>query len=322
MNREELAERRGVSAATVKAWEQGRRKLGGVTGDAFQELKGELRIAGADPRLLRMLDSALIADRMLAGLDTADPERHPLAVMVPDRAVTELLAWPINGQVPRQLAGTPADLDIRPGEARAITGSLRAMAERAAGPGERASMVRRQAGYLLATAGDVDAVRWAAESRARDLRSADLGEWSPAWPVARTAAIAATAADDLDPLHSFIDRGLSSDQTVGANLNYWSYWVGDLPYAWACDADMATDDQWEGGRLLNTLIAGVEHAPYRDLCAHTLWALLLSRRWLADSGPERRRAIEAAVTRALDTQEFTESARQKLSEVHFLVRRT
>lgn len=35
---------------------------------------------------------------------------------------------------------------------------------------------------------------------------------------------------------------------------------------------------WDGTLLLGTLLRGIVHAPYRDLSAHTLWALLLLRR--------------------------------------------
>jgi len=84
-------------------------------------------------------------------------------------------------------------------------------------------------------------------------------------------------------MHRFIDQGLSDDRLISANLNYWAYWAGEYPALWNGDSAMtqASDDLWSGTRLLGTLLRGIVHAPYRDLCAHSLWALLLHHRQLA-----------------------------------------
>src|SRR5258708_6158521 len=94
MTQEELARRLDVWLTTVQAWEQGRKPLVNVPFTRLQTLRRELRAAGADPGLLQLWDEALQVDVMLAALDTCDPERHPLALVVPDRMTTELLAWP------------------------------------------------------------------------------------------------------------------------------------------------------------------------------------------------------------------------------------
>jgi hypothetical protein len=78
-------------------------------------------------------------------------------------------------------------------------------------------------------------------------------------------------------------------------------------------------DTWHGTPLLGTLLRGIVHAPYRDLCAHTLWALLLLRRhWL--TSPQQLPAIKAAVNHALQAGALAPSARQRLEQVSYLTR--
>jgi transcriptional regulator with XRE-family HTH domain len=323
LTQEELAERLQVSPTTVQAWERGRKPLVNMPFARLQNLRRELDAAGTDPGLLHLWDQALHADLMLAALDTSDPGRHPLAQVVPDRTATELLSWPISGQLPSQLAKTNAVLPVGRGELAAVTAALREAADRAGGDGERSSMLRRQVKFLLAKAGDPVARQWAADAELGDLRlPGDLRHWTPRWPVARSAAIAAAASGDLDPLHRFIDQGLSDDRLVSANLNYWAYWAGEYPALWNGDSAMtqAGDDIWSGTRLLGTLLRGIVHAPYRDLCAHSLWALLLRQRQLAD--PKRRPQIQSAVSQALHAGGLAPPARQQLEQVDYLVRST
>jgi hypothetical protein len=143
--------------------------------------------------------------------------------------------------------------------------------------------------------------------------------WTPRWPVARSAAITAAQAGNLDPLHRFIDQGLSDDCLVSANLNYWAYWVGEYSAPWNGDSAMTSDEEWTGTRLLGSLLRGIVHASYRDLCAHSLWALLLVQRQLAAS-PQWQPQIRSAVTQALDAGCLADSARQRLEQVNYLVR--
>jgi transcriptional regulator with XRE-family HTH domain len=322
LTQEDLAERLQVSPTTVQAWERGRKPLVNMPFARLQNLRRELDAAGVDPGLLWLWDKALDADVMLAALDTPDPERHPLAQIVPDRTATELLSWPISGQPPRQLAKTNAALSVGRGELAAVTAALREVADRAGGDEERPSMLRRQVKYLLAKTDDPVAQQWAADAELSDLRSpGDLRQWTPRWPVARSAAHVAAAAGDLDPLHRFIDQGLSDDRLISANLNYWAYYSGEYPVPWSGDSVMtqAGDDVWSGTQLLGTLLRGIVHAPYRDLCAHALWALLLRQRQLA-AAPKRRSQIKSAVSQALQAGGLAPSARQRLEQVDYLVR--
>jgi transcriptional regulator with XRE-family HTH domain len=324
MTQEELAERLQVSPTTVQAWERGRKPLVNMPFARLQNLRRELDAAGADPGLLWLWDKALHADVMLAALDTPDPQRHPLAQVVPDRTATELLSWPLSGQLPRQLAKTSAVLPVGRGELAAVTAALRDVADQAGGDGERPSMLRRQVKFLLAKTDDPVARQWAADAELGDLRSpGDLRQWTPRWPVARSAAHVAAAAGDLDPMHRFIDQGLSDDRLILANLNYWAYWAGEYPALWNGDSAMtqADGDVWSGTRLLGSLLRGIVHAPYRDLCAHTLWALLLHQRQLA-ANPQRQSQIQSAISQALQAGDLAPAARQRLEQVNYLVRST
>ena len=321
MTQEDLASRLQVSPTTVQAWEKGRKPLVNAPFARLQDLRRELRAAGADPGFLGVWDKALHVDVILAALDTCDPERHPLALVVPDRTTTELLAWPLSGHPPRQLADANAVLAVGRGELDTVTASLQEVANRVAGDGEKPSMLRRQVKFLLAkTSNDSAARQWAADAELRDLRSpGNLDAWTPRWPVARSAAFTAAQAGNLDPLHRFIDIGLSDDRLINANLNYWAYWAGEYSTPWNGDSAMTGDGDWTGTRLLGTLLRGIVHAPYRDICAHSLWALLLFQRQLAVS-PQRQPQIRSAISQALDTGSLADSARQRLEQVDYLVR--
>ena len=322
MTQEELAECVEVSTTTVQAWERGRKPLVNMPFARLRNLRRDLEAAGADPGLLALWDQALDADVILAGLGTTDPERHPLAMVVPDRAMTGLLAWPLSGQPPRQLAGTRADLAAGRAEIAAVTARLREAADRAGDDGERSAMLSRQARFLLAQADDSAARQWAASTEARDLRApGDLRTWTPRWAAARSAAHVAATAGDLDPLHRFIDQGLTDDHLISANLNYWAYWAGEGPAPWTADSAMTRPaaSTWDGTLLLGTLLRGIVHAPYRDLCAHTLWALLLLRRPRLTS-PRQLPAIKSAVSQALQTGALAPSARQRIEQVSYLAR--
>lgn len=106
---------------------------------------------------------------------------------------------------------------------------------------------------------------------------------------------------------------------ISANLNYWAYWVGESSATWNTDSAMTRPaaSTWDGTSLLETLLRGIVHAPYRDLCAHTLWALLLLRRPQLTS-PRRLPAIKAAVSHALQTGALSSSARQRPEQVSYL----
>lgn len=314
---EALARELGVGATTVQGWESGRRPLVRAAFQDLQRLMRQLRLAGAAPALMHVLDQALLVDTIYADLDVPAAERHPLALVVPDRTMTELLTWPLTGEPPRQLSGTTAArLDVGQGVRDAVAGELRAAADQA-GLDERGAMLRRQVKYLVA--GNAASSEWVRAQAAADTRGQpDLRDWSPAWPVARSQAVSAAHGGDSEPLRRFIDRGLTSEATIEASLTYWAYWVGEHDAAWTSDADMLRSEVgWTGERLLHSLLEGTVHAPYRELCIHALWALLHSRGRLVRK-PGAAARISAAAALVLDTAGLDGESRRRIEQVRYL----
>jgi hypothetical protein len=136
--------------------------------------------------------------------------------------------------------------------------------------------------------------------------------------VARSQAVSSAQDGDPEPLRHFIERGLADDATMSANLTYWAYWVGEHAAPWTQDADMIDPSaDWAGDRLLDSLIQGVAGAPYRELCIHSLWALLRQRsRLLRRPGVAAR--VQWTAERTLDTAALEISARQRLEQVRYL----
>jgi hypothetical protein len=256
-----------------------------------------LSSAGARSTPLAVFDQALTADAVFDGLAVEPPEAAPLACLVPDRTLSELLAWPLTGTPPRQLRNVRARLHAPTGTRDELAAGLRHAAGRTR-DSERSAMLRRQARFLVASH---DASRqWIEDAEAREQRRPpDLREWSPEWPVARSRAVSAALVGDPEPLRRFTAEGLSTDRGIDANLRYWAYWVGEIQATWTADAEMLAPQTYSGELLLRSLVAGLELAPYRELCAHTVWALLLRRPGLAehpDLAARLRRAIEVTTS--------------------------
>jgi transcriptional regulator with XRE-family HTH domain len=314
---EALAEEMQVGLSTVQAWESGRRPLVKASFQDLQKLTRRLVLDGAPRHLMFLFDQALLADSIYADIAEAEPAMHPLALLVPDRTLTELLAWPFTGTAPRQLAPVKAKLHIPAGVRDDVAAGLRAAADRSLCD-ECGAMLHRQVKFLVADhAPSADWLRTqvAAEVRAQP----DLRRWSPQWPVVRSQAVAAAHSGDCDPLRMFIDRGLADGNEIQANLNYWAYWVGEHTVVWTADADMLQSSGWSGERLLASLIDGVVHAPYRELCIYTLWALLARRSYLLRRDAAGARTI-AAVEVALNTNtmQLDGAARRRLEQVRYL----
>ncbi|HEX5347868.1 MAG TPA: helix-turn-helix transcriptional regulator [Pseudonocardiaceae bacterium] len=314
----DLAEHAGAGVTTVQGWETGRRPLINVRQREQFRLRRLLQTAGADPQMLRLLDPALTADNILAEISTPDPELHPLALLVPDRTLTELLAWPITGTPPRQLRGTRAYLPVGAGVREHLVAQLRELAERAPASTTAGAMLRRQAQFLIASHPGFH--EWVNNAVRADLAGTrNLGDWSVHWPVARSYAVSSSIAGDPEPLHRFTTEGLATEQGAAANLTYWAYWVGEINGQWASDQEMLRDQSWSGETLLASLIDGIMHAPYRELCAHTLWALLRVKRGLMAS-PETAARIATAIDTTLSDGMVPDTARRKLEQVDYLVR--
>jgi hypothetical protein len=317
---EQLAAELGVGLTTVQAWESGRRPLINGRFADVQRLQRHLRTAGAGAELLHLLDRALAVDSIFADFRPGEPDRHPLALVVADRTMTELLAWPLGGELPRQLDGTGARLDLPADVRDAVAANLRATVDLAAARAEDSAttaLLRRQVSFLVKP--NPASRDWLREQLAGDTRAIpDLRRWSPQWPVARMQAVMAAAMGDPEPVRRFIAQGLASDDGITANVNYWAYWVGEHNTIWATDAQMTRPNgEWSGEVLLDSLLEGVVYAPYRDLVAHALWTLLRRSPQLA-RGRGWRRRIVAAAGQALDEGRLAPDARRQVGQVAFL----
>lgn len=318
LTQEGFAEQLGVGVSTLQAWESGRRPLVNASFAEIQRVNRGLR-ALADPSLLVMFEKALMADSIYGELATAGSPEHPLSVIVPDRTLTELLAWPLTGEAPRQLSEVRTRLYVPSTVQDAVARDLCDAADQAGTGTERTAMLRRQVKFLVAS--NDSAREWLRQQTTSDTRALpDLSNWSPSWALARSQAVASAHSGDLDPLRRFIDQGLASDELITANLNYWAYWVGEHDTYWTDDRDMVSQRAtWSGDRLLSSLVSGVATAPYRELCAHALWALLKARRDLLRNSEQARdigRAVEIALS---DEAGLTGKVRQRMEQVAYLV---
>ncbi|MFC7344619.1 helix-turn-helix domain-containing protein [Saccharopolyspora griseoalba] len=319
-----MAERLEVSVDLVKGWETGRRPLTRVSAEDLWRHEHVILAAGAPAELVSVLSEAIRADVILANVPGADDAHvlgpHPLAAIVPGRTLTELLAWPISGVPPRVLRGlvNGERAQLPAGDRKDLAHALAITAESADGNTEQGAMLRRQAAYLAAS--EPTMAGWTPPMPRRPVAVAD--SWLPEWPVQRSRAIAAASAGDVDALHQFVDTSLVSEQAKSANLTYWAYWCGEIPHVWRSDAQMVTTpvESWPGDKLLSTLLDGLVHAPYRDLCAHTLNTLLERKPHLVHAHRER---LAETLTHSLDANHdgaLAPSARDALQQTHYLVR--
>ena len=306
LSQEGLAEHIGVDRNTVQGWESGRRSLTGTRVATLVELRHRLRQLGADPRLLAALEDAAEADYVLAYTLATEPGQsrpgaHPLACWVPKRSFAYLLAWPFTGQAPialRQPAVPPRRGPVAP--APALTQEertrffhhLRMTAEQSLadrGLNEASGMLlRRNVYYSLSWNPDNEATAWLGELEHRgERRLGRLDSWSPSWTAARSLAVARARRSDKESLRDFIRTALRSDACQAANLNYWAYWIGEVPETHSSDDFMAGDlGPWSGAALLRRFAANlVASEPLADLYAHSLWALLERRGRLLEADP-------------------------------------
>jgi transcriptional regulator with XRE-family HTH domain len=336
---EGLARQLHVDSQTVQGWESSRRPLTATRSSALVDLRRRLRALGAEPDLLESLNHAMEADFLLsyalsAGPEEIQPDDHPLARWVLPRAVSEMLAWPFNGQAPERTRGR-LGATVRRGpvadgpvlstpDRAAFFEHFRAVAERSLRRSDfmrtEALLLRRQAYYQLARARDPAVSGWLDSVEHEEVRRLPraFDRWVPSWVAARSLAVARCRCGDREALSDFIATGFESDECRRANLHYWAYWFGEAgPTAHADDFMLSATPPGTSERLARRLEEQlVPGNPCLDLYAHSLWALLkrhdgdlLSR----DCDLRRRLAQRAPVL--LDSADLSSQSRAELEEV-------
>lgn len=334
----DLAERLGADVTTVQGWESGRRPLTAVRTSELPRLRMRLTQAGLPARMFTVLLDAIeadiiIADAVEAGNDRLiEPADHSLAGVVHRRDLTNLITWPITGILPVQLRGLPERRTSRRGavpdrpelraeEKRRFFDHLLVTAD--ANRDARHALLRRQAIYLVGFDARPDSREWLESEQRRALRGTGQTEDVTSWVSVRSSAIALARNGNKDPLRAFVTAALTDQTQELANLNYWAYWVGEIPEIQSDDRFMTAIDpiRWSGVRLFEHLLRrlqpGSDHA---DLNIHTLWSLLLARPGILDGRPDLRKQAEVRIEEAGADADLTVQARQELSSVAYAVR--
>ncbi|MGH3860290.1 helix-turn-helix domain-containing protein [Actinokineospora sp.] len=330
-----LAETLIVDVATVQGWESGRRPLGALRSADLVRLRMSMRRLGAPAVALAVLDLAIEADLILFDAVEAGPavlaaNTHPLAAVVHRRTLTSLLTWPFTGivpgvlAVPRQTArrGPVADRPLLGSEERArFFDHLQVTAD--ASRGTANALLRRQAVYLLGFDQRPDSARWLTSELQDANRGVGRADHLSSWVAHRSSAIALAQKGHRDALDAFVARKLSTDAQEIANLNYWAYWLGEIPDPQVNDDFMTTVDpeQWFGARVLDHLLdrlnPGSHHA---DLNIHTLWALLLARPIVLRGRRHAQARAGEVVDRMSAHPHLTHRARRELDSVAYAIR--
>ncbi|MFE6055860.1 helix-turn-helix domain-containing protein [Kitasatospora sp. NPDC056446] len=324
---EEFAERFGVSADTVAGWESGRRPLTAVPVGQMLANRHRLMRAGTPSGLLQTLERALEADVILTGaLDGRGTEDSPLASMVMRRDLIEVLAWPLNGQVPRGIRELPAPVRSRRGPAPSgpelaasdrarFFATMRRTAEES--HGSHRFLLRRQALYLAGLDDHDDTRSWLTHQQ----RSERPGDWLSTWLNSRSVAMVSARHGDPDRLTRFIDTALADEAGAAANLNYWAYWIGELPLE-PSDQFIAhpAPGPWSGHKLLTHLVAGLHTGHgYLDLNIHTVWSLLQARPDLLRSRASAA-ALRDRLPVMLDSAGVPPRRRRELENIRYAIR--
>jgi hypothetical protein len=185
------------------------------------------------------------------------------------------------------------------------------------------TLLRRNVYYSLSWNPSSETTAWLYELEQRETRR--LGRfdtWSPSWTAARSLVVARARQGDKEPLRHFIRTALSSDACQAANLNYWAYWIGEVPDTHSSDEFMAGDlGPWPGTALLRRFAANlVATEPLADLYVHSLWALLECRGRLLEDHPQLARTLTDRGEALLGEGDLSGQSRRELEQVHYGVR--
>jgi transcriptional regulator with XRE-family HTH domain len=339
MTQARLAENLGVDTATVQGWESGRRPLAALRASDLARLRAGLARLGVAPSLTAALPDCVEADLILsdaieAGDRVIDLPVQLLASTVHRRSLTSLIIWPFSGVIPEHLAdatrgagtrrrGPVADRPTLSDEERQrFFDHLLITAD--AHRGEPDALLRRQAIYLLGFDERPDSAQWLATEQRHALRNVSRADHVPSWIMVRSSAIALANKGNPEPLRAFVEAGLDSEMQETANLNYWAYWVGEIPDTQVDDTFMTRTPRtdWTGARLFEHLLSrlALDQHHYVELTVHTLWTLLLARPGVLDQRPDRRSRSTDAIERARERSDLTRRAHDELASVAYAFR--
>lgn len=205
------------------------------------------------------------------------------------RERTNLITWPFTGIVPAQLTPIRKFPNSGPRRGPVADRPVLTAVERTqffdhllitvdAHRDEANALLRRQAIYLLGFDQRPSSTDWLTTEQHKALRHIGRADHVPSWVAVRSSAIALARKGNRHPLHAFVSTGLTNETQETANLNYWAYWVGEIPEIHANDDFMVNTGptRWAGARLfehlLNRLSFGSDHAELNiHTCGHCCW---------------------------------------------------
>ncbi|ADB34573.1 transcriptional regulator, XRE family [Kribbella flavida DSM 17836] len=325
----ELAERLGVDDNTVQGWESGRRPLSALRAVDLSRLSQRLTLLGAPAVATSLLATAIEADGFLttairAGSAEIPIWENPLASSVHRRSFVALVTWPFTGIVPSTVRHLPipkgrGPVADRPQLSRAMQrlffDQMLTSAEIA---GHQATLLRRQATYLLAFDDRKESAQWLAREHRRTAARAIDERDLPSGILSRTASLAIARQGDLDPVRHFIQGTLADNNQTLASLTYWAYWLGEIPETFSDDGEMVElgARSWSGHRLIEHLITHLDDPRNAEMNIHSLLCLVMARKELLESDADLRQRTALAIERA-DTNELGRHARTELANLRF-----
>lgn len=253
VTQDRLAESLGVDVTTIQGWESGRRPLASVRTGDFMWLGARLTRLGAPVSTGCHLRDAIAADLVLsvgitAGGHRSIPDPHPLAAHVHRRRLTNLITWPLTGELPAQLLEfvpkVPRRGPVAPGpllphqEVHRFFDHLMVLAQRDARPDD--ALLRRQAVYLLGFDRRTHVIEWLRDEWRRAGRDPFANGGITTLMEARSASVALASAGDVSRLHDFVAATAGTAAEL-ANLNYWAHWIGESADE-RCDDEFLCDD--------------------------------------------------------------------------------
>jgi transcriptional regulator with XRE-family HTH domain len=289
----ELAQQLGIDPHTLHSWEIGRRPLAATHVRDLMRLRSRLFGLGVDPTLVDSLNPALEADyilsQVLAEPAQTDVDNHPLCSWLLPHTVSEMLAWPLTGAVPSAISSLLPMVVRRGPVARGPTLSAFQQARFFHNLSEAAALSFDQSSPLDDLHGQLAhqlylRVSWNQGPATREwLRSAydrhrrrypRFDRWSPHWLELRSFVIALAYLGDPEPIQRFIRTAHGSEQCEMANVNYWAYWIGELPQRRRSQEFMISThafQSWTGATLLHRLTQRLQASnPYLELNIHSI----------------------------------------------------